>query len=362
MDSSSPSKRRKTSPTSAVGIDASNTPILTPGHNGAPTNSNRASYLSPTKASLSRFNPGLLPRPQSTANGGAKRSARSSRNPTVGRSRSAQGEGDRTNAIDKLPRPTTPGPQQSAGLDALEGPPTIGAEATTPRRTTQALGGGISVAPRRLSRTPGLASSAAPVSKARPDAVIAASPPETAEDTPEVAQEVIDGQLESELQGSAGKPSTRNSQPRDRIEVPASADQGEPELPPTPTQLGLEAPPEPPKGLFNSPSRRPPRKKALGVKSSPLKPRDPPDEVPPRRHRRTSSRIQGMMKQTEQQPEAKVEKISAEVLQKQHLRDELRVLLQRLQEDVELCEKEIERVRNPAVPPAPDEETVRQLT
>lgn len=220
----------------------------------------------------------------------------------------------------------------------------------------------MSGAPRRLSRTPGRASSADPTSKGGADAVIAASPPEAADETPDGAQEVIDGQLAQELQGSAGKPSARNSRGRDRIEIPASADQGEPELPPTPTQLGLEAPPEPPKGLLYSPSRRPPRKKAPAVKSSPLKPRELLDEIPPKTQRRTSARIQEMMKQLEQQPEAKVEEISEEVLYKQRLRDELRVHLQRLQEDVEVCEKEIERVRKPGVPPAPDEETLRQLT
>lgn len=359
MDSSSPSKRRKTSPTSAVGINASNAPSLTPGYNVEPTTVSRASYLSPTKASLSRFNPGLLPRAQSAANGATKRATRSSRDPTVGRPKSARGEGNLPNALDRLLKRTTPGPHQE---DVQEKSPTNGTGPVTPRRTAQALGGGMSVAPRRLSRTPGRAASAGPTSTGGADAVIAASPPETAEETPDVAQGVIDGQLEQELQGSAGNSSTRNSRARDRIEVPASADQGEPELPPTPTQLGLEAPPEPPKGLLYSPSRRPPRKKSSGVKSSPLKPRDPPDEMPPKTQKRTSARIQEMMKQTERQPEAKVEEISEEVLHKQRRRDELRVHLQRLQEDVEVCEEEIERVRKPGVPPAPNEETLRQLT
>ena len=359
MDSLSPSKRRKTSPTSALAIDASNTPSLTPGQNGDSTTPSRASYLSPTKASLSRFNPGLLPRSQSAANGGTKGAARSSRNPTVGRPRSAHDPADRTIGVGKLPLPTMPGLQQSAVLDAGEGPPTNGGGAVTPGPTTQALGGGMSVAPRRFSRTPGRASSAALVSDAELDAVLAASPPETAEERLDVAQEIIDGQLEQELQGSAGKRSTRNQKARDRIEVPASADRTEPELPPTPTQLGLEAPPEPPKGLLYSPSRRPPRKKATGMNSSPLKPRNPPDEVP---SRRTSSRIQGMLKQPDQQPEKKVEAISEELLQKQRLRDELRIYLQQLQEDVEVCEKEIERVRDPGVPPVLDEEAIRQLT
>ncbi len=266
------------------------------------------------------------------------------------------------NAIGKSPWQTTPGPHQDDVWDAGGKAVRNEAGSATPRRTTQAFGGGLSVAPRKISRTPGRGASEAPVSTAGPDAVIAASPPETAEEAPDVAQEDVDGQLEQELQGSAGKSSTRNPQARDRIEVPASADQGEPELPPTPTQLGLEAPPEPPKGLLYSPSRRPPRKKAAGLNSSPLKPRDPPDEEPPRTQRRTSARIQEMMKHLEQQPEAKVDEISEEILHKQNLRDELREHLQRLQEDVEVCEKEIERVRKPGIPLAPDEETLKRLT
>ncbi len=266
------------------------------------------------------------------------------------------------NVIGKSPWQTTPGPHQDDVWDAGGKAVRNEAGSATPRRTTQAFGGGLSVAPRKISRTPGRGASEAPVSTAGPDAVIAASPPETAEEAPDVAQEDIDGQLEQELQGSAGKSSTRNPQARDRIEVPASADQGEPELPPTPTQLGLEAPPEPPKGLLYSPSRRPPREKAVGLNSSPLKPRDPPDEEPPRTQRRTSARIQEMMKHLEQQPEAKVDEISEEILHKQRLRDELREHLQRLQEDVEVCEKEIERVRKPGIPLAPDEETLKRLT
>jgi len=68
------------------------------------------------------------------------------------------------------------------------------------------------------------------------------------------------------------------------------------------------------------------------------------------------------MKHLEQQPEAKVDEISEEILHKQSLRDELREHLQRLQEDVEVCEKEIERVRKPGIPLAPDEETLKRLT
>ncbi|OBU00550.1 hypothetical protein VE01_01003 [Pseudogymnoascus verrucosus] len=57
----------------------------------------------------------------------------------------------------------------------------------------------------------------------------------------------------------------------------------EPELPPTPTQLGI---PDPvvttePTGIHNTPSKRPKRPRSTTLKSSPLKPRDPPPTQPP---------------------------------------------------------------------------------
>ncbi|OBT90207.1 hypothetical protein VE02_01309 [Pseudogymnoascus sp. 03VT05] len=56
----------------------------------------------------------------------------------------------------------------------------------------------------------------------------------------------------------------------------------EPELPPTPTQLGI---PDPvvtaePTGIHNTPSKRPKRPRSTTLKSSPLKPRDPPPTQP----------------------------------------------------------------------------------
>lgn len=56
----------------------------------------------------------------------------------------------------------------------------------------------------------------------------------------------------------------------------------EPRLPSTPSQLGLEAPPSPPKGLpFINPRRKLERKKRSKVKSSPLKPRAPSPAMKP---------------------------------------------------------------------------------
>jgi hypothetical protein len=65
----SPAKRRKTSPTTSVPINASNTPSRIPIPSRDTTRntpSSRPSFASPTKASLSRHNPQLLNRPSSS--------------------------------------------------------------------------------------------------------------------------------------------------------------------------------------------------------------------------------------------------------------------------------------------------------
>src|SRR6266516_6678562 len=63
---SSPPNRRKTSPLTSIPVDAPTTPrqASAPLRDELRTTPGRASYLSPTKASLARHNPHLLQRPQ----------------------------------------------------------------------------------------------------------------------------------------------------------------------------------------------------------------------------------------------------------------------------------------------------------
>ncbi|KAF1987313.1 hypothetical protein K402DRAFT_453780 [Aulographum hederae CBS 113979] len=79
------SKRRKLSPTaSETGRDQSASPSRSP---------RRASYLSPTKASLARFNPNLLPKPDVTRHGRPESAGNSTSRPTsAGASRAAVGD------------------------------------------------------------------------------------------------------------------------------------------------------------------------------------------------------------------------------------------------------------------------------
>lgn len=360
MDSS-PSKRRKiSSPTFAV--DAPNTAGLPSALNGQITTPTRASFLSPTKASLARFNPGLLPRPRSAGNEaqrpGSQESAGSGQAVTIRRSRSAHGGRAQVNGKGRLSEPPTPARDGEQKADARTGASTKRAVTASPGRT---LGGGLAAAPRRRSQIFGQASPPAKAFKPVKEPVIPVSPPDAAKEDQEVAQETIDGQLERELQGSTGRRSTRFAPANEQLNASENVDQGEPDLPPTPTQLGLEALPEAPKGLFSSPSRRPKRKQSSGVKSSPLKPRDSPPKILSKKPRRSSTRIKALVEQSEKAPEPEVEKPTEEVLQKQRIRVELQAQLRKLREDVALCEQVIEREQGSGNSPALDDDAVNRL-
>ncbi|KAG4438475.1 hypothetical protein IFR05_006043 [Cadophora sp. M221] len=119
----------------------------------------------------------------------------------------------------------------------------------------------------------------------------------------------------------------------------------EPDLPPTPTQLGIPDPvvTTPPTGIHDTPSKRARRNKGLGakLKSSPLKPRDPPPQEPP-----------APVPQPELKPEKPRRRKSARFLipedphaAKKKERDDLLKQLQQLQADVALANQENERLR-----------------
>ncbi|KAF6233858.1 hypothetical protein HO173_008070 [Letharia columbiana] len=64
MDSS-PSKRRRTSPSTSIAVTVENTDLGPLPRNGASPSRRRSSFMSPTKASLARFHPNILPRAKS---------------------------------------------------------------------------------------------------------------------------------------------------------------------------------------------------------------------------------------------------------------------------------------------------------
>jgi hypothetical protein len=154
----------------------------------------------------------------------------------------------------------------------------------------------------------------------------------------------------------------------------------EPELPPTPTQRGIPDPivTTPPTGIHDTPSKGARKSKALGnkLKSSPLKPRDPPPPEPakekeapkeqePPKERDPETEVEASLK-----PEKPKRRKSARFLvpedphaSKKNARDELLKELQQLQADVALANQENERLRlhqesgkrRPTAAPNPDE-------
>lgn len=290
--SESPAKRRKTSPSTFVPGDAPD--AATEGNLRTIREvSHRTSFQSPTRSSLARFNPDVL---SNALNRSPKRSP--SRPATGGR------DGDGGEAIGlrdrKALRPSLSGvapaspskaPQMSTGFPIL-----------SPQRTSSAF----SAPPRRVTRKSALLNTTETVSSNIPHAVTLASSP--ANDP--------DEQLAQELDSATGAQNIAFN-----LATAAFQDEeGEPDLPPTPTQLGLEKAPERSKGLLSSPSRQYQTRRNLrsgAAAFSPLK----------HVSRRTSPERQGS-------PEV----LPEEVRKKQALRDELSQQLKSLHDDVKQLE------------------------
>ena len=138
MDNAS-SKRRKTSPTTSVPVDAPTTPSHIPARNTQHLSGGERypSFASPTKASLSRHHPQLVKRP-SSAGVGAERP----------RSRGRDIQDMFAKALGE------PGPS----IEGNETPLVSGLGSATPRgsghRRARSDGGGLSAKPRRMSRSP----------------------------------------------------------------------------------------------------------------------------------------------------------------------------------------------------------------
>ena len=279
MDST-PSKRRKLSPTTSTSV-----------YNADQTTPSRASFMSPTKASLSRFNPDLLSQPRSHI------------------------------------------------------------EEDTLQPSLKSPGRGMSLTPRRRSHAPQRTSSTAITLEKGPkkSSTISASPPEAAKEVEQRAQEIVDEQLDYELQANTPqKPVTDDKHKNLRRDVVDSQQDGELELPPTPTQLGLEPAPEPPKGLlFSSPSRRAVRRKGANLKTSPLKPRNlAPDNVRGDSSQLPLPSVELEVEDSQLEPEAIT--VDEETSRKQETRQRLLEQLKNIQDDVTRMEAELDRVRDPS--------------
>ena len=226
--------------------------------------------MSPTKASLARFNPSLLP-PSNASDPERPRS---------------QGSDNERYKIQGGTNALTPQIRRAGVAE------TAGTTERTPVPPLSANGQGLRAAPRRRSRTPG--KDYTPLRDAQllpfPNSTVSLPTESQAQDNGVHATDP-EGQLPLRLPPLTGLqvsttngalPASENphlpSTPTHRG-IPGQrygmgfSENGEPSLPSTPVHLGLEAPAERPKGLlFSSPHRKPKRKEKIAKKSSPLKP------------------------------------------------------------------------------------------
>ena len=347
---SSPNKRRKTSPTTSIAVYAQGASHLqkqTQQDTDQRTKARRASFLSPTKASLARFNPGLLP-------GGisAKFNRNQPSNDTTPR--------PRLNAV--ALRTTTPHQRndEQTTLLGYQGRATR----SSPLRATSAIKDRLP-APRRRSQAPNRTISPTKQRSMRNtvDLVAPASPPEDAKEMEDSAPPTVNEQLTKELRATIEVPDV--STVRSSILSLGRTQEIEPELPLTPTQLGLESTPEPPKGLlYSSPSRRARRRKGEVLKSSPLKPGvSAMDDTMTLSSeivlRRPDVTVQ--IRDSQIAPNAEEDKTNLVVSEKTHERDRLSIQVTRLQRAVKRLEAEVESTQKSAAILPATQETVDEI-
>ena len=138
----------------------------------------------------------------------------------------------------------------------------------------------------------------------------------------------------------------------------------EPQLPPTPTQLGISdlVVTTPPTGIHDTPSKRA-RKKSKSIKSSPLRPRDPPPAVVPKTAESESQQKHKKFQTSQRRRSSRFLVPEDPHAPKKKARDDLLMEIQQLHADVAVGNQEIERLRlqlesrksQLSAPPNPDE-------
>lgn len=298
---SSPAKRRKTSPTTAVPIDAPETTQEDSAQDARPAVTHRTSFQSPTRASMARSHPEVLAH---ALNRSPSRSPQRPSNETGERVFGLRGR--------KALRPS---------LTAAGSP---GFSILSPRRRSGAIQA-FAAPPRRVSRR-------IEVPDAETDA--ARRTQEQNVSTPFRRNISPDEQLASELDSATREAETHYPQASSLLQE----EDGEPDLPTIPTELGLEKRPERPRGLLSSPSARKSRRE--GLRPSTLR-----------------------LGHVELSPEDNTSQDDTpeEVRQKQKQRDELAAQLERLKAEVAQLESWAQRTERPFDAPEPDADAVRNL-
>ena len=306
----SPSKRRKTSPTTAIGVNADNT-------QSGPSTPKRASFQAPTQSSLARSHPNLVRQTAESERSGGKR--RSLRHEVLGRRPSnIQTQGPAEPSVTS----TTPEQQGEVGKDL------VNAAATSKQRLSGAIAKTFANGPPKLPR------SRQPLLNRQPP-------------VPELIDPLQDAYLETDHLSSGHRQRERKKN-----------EKGEPELPPTPVDLGL-AKPDRPRGLASSSPRSGSGRKrntsSNVVTSSPLKRKlQAPEQSqaglrgggPASRHvpeEPASSDV-------EQEVSEETVEEAAEMSKKRSTRDKLRSQLNHLQADMARLEELMQKNED-----APDE-------
>lgn len=201
----SAAKRRKTSSSGSLNVNASNTKTRTSKADQYTVQPSRASYLSPTKASLARFNPDLLHRSGSAEP--PRKQEQGSLRPVRRARTEDRALNERAHII----------PEQSLARSAqVRGEPN-GVEQSAATRV-----------PSSLENTPS-----------------------------KLPRSILSPHANGDLLEARNLRTPRSRRRRIATAVEDDNPDREPSLPSTPTQLGLEAPPEKPRGLlFYTPSKR----------------------------------------------------------------------------------------------------------
>lgn len=292
VDINQPPKRRKTSPIHSLNPIESHTSTRPASQDGPRSTPIRPSFMSPTKASLARFHPHLLPPPPSVDNNSA---------------RSSDGQ---IQCIGDEHRP-----ESNMGRKMVNGSPTAlhgskrmaadteelveEADLALPGSTVNGTAGVPYIISPKKSRTPleeplntrqSKANEVLDTRTSPPEQYnsphLRASPAEAVGDGEQVTHDRLDVQMVPPLQPSISERTNPTIDGEKELEqtieeepglpytpTKSMVDNAKPRLPSTPSQLGLEAPSSPPKGLLlSSPSRRPKRKIRSHARSSPLKP------------------------------------------------------------------------------------------
>ncbi|KAI1815961.1 hypothetical protein GGS20DRAFT_296089 [Poronia punctata] len=321
METSAP-KRRKTSPTTSVPIDASNELSSADSATRRSSRFNRPSFASPTKASLARTNPDILQRRASSR-------SHQQKDELPGRkSTSALSQASLASALGSQPGDHDIEEGEHGARDPVEGKGVLIDDTTVEQQASPArrAGGGLSLKPRTTPSRP----------SPRP------LPPPSAEE-----EELIDP--------FKGRRLRRSPPPG----VLPQVEPEEPELPPTPTQKGLMDSSSvigSPTGIHNTPSKRPRRSKVLAAKmtSSPLKqpPLRPPEHATelgqgagPSRLKKEPLKGEPRRKRNSQRshPARQVEEVDP-LTDRKALRDSLLAEVAQLEEDLEVASGENQRL------------------